>query len=951
MFLSELKRLAQEEPDKTALVDRGGERRTSRRELDLLADRIAARLAKTGEPRGSFIVLCMGRQMEYVAAYLGILRAGYAVIPTVPDYPEERIAYIVRESKAPLVLREDFLEGIETEPPLSEARTPAAEEIAAMIYTSGSTGTPKGVLFDMRALNDGVERTALFYEGISHPVAASSAAFSFVMFVTDVLQPLTVGAEVHLLDEETRRDVRRMQEYYEENGITCGVINPGMLRLFGHTSALKRVFAGGQVVSRIFSEEHETVCMYGLTEAVGCISAFRIDRPYPATPIGKCVPGIEAELVDEDGRPVPDGQDGEIAVTGYLARGYYGRAEETARAFRFLPDGRVRFLTGDIAYRNENGDLVYRNRKDYMVKINGQRVEPAEIETAATALEGVEECVVKAFEENGKNYLCAYTVTSRGVKAEDIRRALRKKLPEYMVPAYFVEMRRIPTNINGKPDRSRLLPPKRKDRRSDYAAPQGEMEEKICRALAGILKLPRIGRDDRFFDLGADSLTLMELLVALDAPGLTAADLVECSSPRTLAERLAHLQKAETADDAECRTGEYPLTSYQQHYFNYMQASPGILLGNVPVRITFPKGKYAPEQICDTVFRVLQSHPAYGTVLRRAEDGSILQRSDASVITFPEIFALSQEELDRLLPELVKPFDLLSGPLYRCAIYSTEAGETVFLDTHHIISDKSSADLVTGDILRTLKGEKCEEDRYYSYLASLSALTADREEAAAFYGAFEIHPRFDFNEPGIASETVTAESAMTVAEFREHFSSPEVSVANLLIAVSLRAMAEYNGNPCAAVGTIYSGRTSREKASMAGLLISEIPVALDVSECPSNTALALAVREKLYAGTRLADLSPGTLHNRPVTDDLLTVNYIPYGGQSPAELNGAECAAVPYRAGAKSCLFYVILDEHGPDRPVRFDFHYNSTVYRRESALRFVRLFFRHLGLENYTVR
>ena len=950
MFPEKIKHLAQEAPDQTILVDQNGTRRTSRRQLDLLADRMASRLVRMNAPRGSFVVLCMGRRMEYIAAWLGILRAGYAVIPTVPDYPQERIDCIVRESGAILVLREDFLEGIEEEAALSEPRTPGPEETAAMVYTSGSTGTPKGVFYDMRAIDDGIERTLALYEGVSPMITASSVTFSFVMFVTDVLLPLAMGAEVHLLDEETRRDVRLMRAYYEEHGITCGVINPGMLRLFGHTSALQRVLAGGQTVSRIFSEEHDTLCVYGLTEAMGCVSAFLVDKPYPASPIGKPVEGIVVELLDEDGQPVPDGQDGEITVTGYLSRGYYGRPEETARVFRFLPDGRVRFSTGDIARRDEHGQLVYRNRKDYMVKINGQRVEPGEIEATATGLDGVEACVVKAFEENGKNYLCAYLVTSGGVKAEDIRRQLRKKLPEYMVPAFFVEMSRIPTNMNGKPDRAGLMPPRQLTRRARYAAPRGETEKKICGELAASLGLDRVGRDDRFFDLGADSLTLMELLVALDAPGLTVADLAECHTPRALAGRMAQLRKQDRADDAACRRKEYPLTSYQLHYFHYMQAAPGVLLGNLPIRLTFPKGKYTAGQLQKAVWQVLRSHPVYGTVLRQGADGTILQHSDPDRIPLPAIHEVSRRELERLLPELVQPFDLMAGPLYRCGIYVTETGLTVFLDTHHIISDKSSVDLVVGDIIRTLKGEPCPEDLYYSYLDSLRFRAADLEEASAFYDSYELLPHPDEQGFGIASDTVTADCGMTVSQFRERFASPEVSVANLLIAVSLRTMAEYNGNPRVAVGTIYSGRTSREKAAMAGLLISEIPIALDVSECPSNAALALAVREKLYAGTRLADLSPGTLRSRPVADDLLTVNYIPCGGQDPAEQDGAECAPVPYRTKAKSCAFYVILSEDGPDQPARIFFRYNCTIYRRESVQRFVRLFFRHLGLEKYTL-
>ena len=950
MFPENVKEYAQKTPEKIAIVDRGGSRQTSYRDFDLLIDRIAAKLRKQNYAEGSVILLNMKRSMEYLAAYFAVVRAGCVLIPTTSAYPETRIRYIAEETSSPLIMTEAFLEDVENYEPI-ELPPLREDAAAAMFYTSGSTGNPKGVCHSLRSLRSSVERMKVLFEGIEPLTAASSAPFSFVICCLDCLVPISLGGTLHIMSEETVHDVRLVQRYYEDHAITCGVLNPGMLKFFGHTSALRRVFAGGQIVSNIYTEEHETYSVYGLTETFGGCCGFRIDRPYDATPIGQPFEGTEIEILGENGEILPENELGEITITGHLAEGYFKRPKETGEVFQRQADGRIRLSTRDMGYKNENGDIVYVSRKDFMVKINGQRVEPFEIEAVINKIDGIDAAVVKAFGEKDRPFLCAfYTASKETVIPEQIRGEIRKSLPEYMVPAYFKKLDEMPLTVTGKPDRNSLQLPKEEKQKTEYEAPIGEKESKICLAMEHILKCGRVGRKDDFMAMGGDSLSAMQLLLALEEPALSTADIIAHGTPEELARLTGGGARLDTEHDDIYRKKEYELTSYQQRYYNYWEKSPGVLLGNMPILFALPKGKYTAKELQSAVQQALRQHPAYGTVLRRTEDGRILQHSSPHRIKKPKASTIREAALQKTKTELVQPFDLLSGPLYRCEIFSTEEHEYIFLDAHHIISDKTSVDLVLDDVVRILSGEALKRDLYYTYLQYLSERKADAAELTGFYEEYEVHPRYDHEAEGISSERIFIDCGMSAAQFRERYGTSGASIGEFLIAVSLKTMAEFNGSPKAAVQTIFNGRNSVEKQNMAGLLIAGLPIALDVSAYEDIKALENAVREKNHAAMAVSDFSPGTVRNRPVRDDILTVNYIPYAGtERPSAEPGCSSAMVPYHSKAKTCAFYVIMDEMSPDHEAVIQFSYNTSVYERASAQRFIRLFMKQLNLTGYT--
>lgn len=941
-FLEVLTKTADRIPNTIAIVDQNGKRSISYKDFDILVGRVASKLRSLDFPAGSFIVIRMGRCAEYVAAYYGVIRAGLALVPAVLEYPEDRIQYIMNDCGSPLVITESFFEDIEEFEPYMENDIPW-DQIVCMNYTSGSTGHPKGVYYSMKCVDENIKRSAMLFEGLDEIIAAAAVSMSFAAFSHDCLGPLYLGGTVHLLSEEVRKDVNLMTDYFNKHNIVCSGINPGMLRFFGHTRGLKRVLTFGQRVVGIHSDEHEIYNIYGMTEAFTALTYFIIDKKYDNTPVGKAFGGFTVEILDEEGHEVPNLTEGEICVTGYMAEGYYHKPEETAKAFEKLENGMTRLRTNDMGYKDENGNVVYVNRKDWMIKINGQRVEPFEVEAAICNVPGVKASIVKGFRDaSGKPYLCAYYITDRkDVTREVIETNIREKLPPFMIPAYFVEMDEFPLTVSGKYDRKRLEAPQQKTYQRDYEAPADEKEKKICAAMEKILNLPKIGRNDDFFDIGGDSLSVMELIAMLDDDGLLVKDIVNSRTPKKIALKLNKGKYIDWENDAAYRQKTYELSEYQKHYFGYWESFPGIVLANTPQLISIPSGTVDPEKLAEAVYQVLRHHPSYSLVLSRQEDGSVVQRIAPEVVTVPEIIYFSEEEFEEEKQKMVQPFHLLDGPLYRSRIYCTPETIYLFLDMQHIISDKSSMDITVRDIFSVLKGEELAPDYYCSYLQYLSDIRSNIKNIVKPDETFDRHPEFDYDEDSCEIETIAVTLDVSAEEFKAKLSGIDATPLEFLIALTLRTMGRYNGSSREVVNWLYGGRNTRLKQDMTGLLITALPVAMDLSEFESMESIIQEVRRINQENMEYSDLSPGDFDTRPVVDDTITVNYIPCDEKAEHQWipDGVRSESLINNNKANTNVFYVIMLEGDRDEKPVILFKYHASLYKKENVEHFINLY------------
>ncbi len=729
LFLNQWKENVKKYGSRPAIIDRDGKRETTYGELDNLSGRICTALKKKGVGKGDIIPVCLERRMEFLAAELGILKSGGAFAALSPEYPEERVAYILKDCGAPFLLNDDFLEEALGEP-FSEAEEAEDADGAFAVYTSGSTGNPKGILHSHRSLAEAVERHRALFLPEESDIQLSCASFSFVAMIIDIYTPLSTGQAVHILPEEKRKDVRQIERYIRQHGITMAFISPQMLRNFhSPVPSLRLVITGSERVSRMAGRGYRLLNTYGCSETAAVVAAFEVDREYENTPIGKAGPGIRLLLLDQEGKEVPPGEEGELCVAGHIAHGYINLPEQTEKAFARREDGTILFHTNDICRMLPDGNLVYVNRRDWMVKINGQRVETGEIEVLMGQVPFVKTAVVKGFQNQyGQTYLCGYfqmkKEASKEHPEEELRRRLAEKLPDYMIPKFFVQVEHFPLNQNGKLNRLALQAPDVSNFRKVYEEPRTECERAVCGGFEQVLGIRPVGRKDDFFALGGDSIQAVMLLACLEKYGVTAAEILRYKTPEKIAAVCGGAENAASQEDIygdipEDKKEWYPLTDSQMGVFLECASNPQSTMYNIPVCFRIPAGadwkrwKEAAE-------RMASRYPVLFVSIerRQGEQTYSMALHDRGGWEIP-VYEAEESEMDALKKEFVRPFDLGRGPLFRMAIYRTEESIYLLSDMHHIISDGASVAVFFDGVRKIYEGKEPEAEGLSQFDLSL----------------------------------------------------------------------------------------------------------------------------------------------------------------------------------------------------------------------------------------
>ena len=539
-------------PDAPALLSGGTT--LSYAELNRRANQLARRLIAQGAGPETRVAVALERGPTLVAGLLAILKAGAAYVPLDPAHPQERLAWMIEDSGATILLTQSTLR-----PKLPPARTtlladppedhPAAHPssgenpdiplcdagLAYIIYTSGSTGKPKGVAVTHGALAGHLLAMAAFH-GLS--AADRVLLFSSICFdaaADQLWAPLLSGAAVVVADPN-RMDADELLKMVDAAGVTVLDLPPAYLRqlcasLAGRRPRIRICIAGGEGWSasaldaaRAALPGVELVNAYGPTEAVITATAWRagVDGCGAAAyaPLGLPLGARTAYVLDAELNFLPRGQAGELCLGGsWLARGYQGRAGLTAERFIADPhsaDGGRLYRTGDLVRWNAGGQLEYLGRMDHQVKVRGFRIELGEIEAGLLAQEGVREAVVIASQDGGGTVLAAYVAPHAGSSCDGarLRAALAVMLPPYMVPASVTLLDGLPVTSSGKIDR-KALPEPGPACGAAFAEPQGEVEQALANLWAEVLGLDRVGRHDNFFEAGGHSLKAMELAALL----------------------------------------------------------------------------------------------------------------------------------------------------------------------------------------------------------------------------------------------------------------------------------------------------------------------------------------------------------------------------------------------------------------------------------------------------
>ena len=547
-------------------------------ELDRRANQLAHYLRKLGVGPDVLVGVLVDRSLEMMVGLLGILKAGGAYVPLDAAFPESRIVHMVEDSRMSVLLSHCGLEATLTARPASVVRLdsdweeisresdnseglPAAgsQNLAYVLYTSGSTGKPKGVEIPHGAIVNFLHSMRREPGLEASDILLAVTTLSFDIAGLELFLPLVTGAKVVIASRDDAHDPVQLVKLIENCGCSVMQATPATWRALIQEgwsgSPNLKVLCGGEALLRDLAEDLLSRCselwnMYGPTETTVWSAIHKVTSATGSVPIGKPIANTQLYVLNAQRALVPEGVIGELYIGGDgLARGYLHRAELTSERFvpsPFVRNGRL-YRTGDMARWLPGGVVECLGRIDNQVKIRGFRIELGEIETILSENPAVKNCVVAAREDVlGDRRLVAYVVWQPGAERsiEGLRKELRKKLPEYMVPALFVSQNEIPLLPNGKVARAALPPPSDGQLAAPadaFIAPEDETEQKIAAIWREALGITRAGRDDNFFDLGGDSFRLIRARSALQTTfnrELTMVDMFRCTTIRLLSELL-----------------------------------------------------------------------------------------------------------------------------------------------------------------------------------------------------------------------------------------------------------------------------------------------------------------------------------------------------------------------------------------------------------------------------
>ncbi|WP_143088765.1 non-ribosomal peptide synthetase, partial [Paenibacillus algorifonticola] len=704
-------------------------------ELNKQANRFACLLREKGIRANTVVSLLFNRSVDMIIAILGVLKAGGAYLPIDPDYPSDRIEYMLQDSHARLLITDgsvsnEFAFAGETcvWRDLKLVRFPetnlepgcTTEDAACVMYTSGSTGRPKGILTAHYSISRVVMNTNyIAIQPEDRMLQLSNYVFDGSLF--DIFGALLNGAQLRLLTKETLLDIEALSECIHREQITVFFITTALFNTLVDINAdalrnVRRILFGGEKVSVRHVRQalssigaNKLIHVYGPTEST-VFATFHpineIEETAATVPIGRPIANTGAYVLSPDRQLSPIGVPGELYLSGDgLSQGYLNNPVLTAEKFvphPFVPGERL-YRTGDRVKLLPSGDIEYMERIDHMVKIRGFRIELGEIADRLLACEAVKEAiVVTQNDDSGQPCICAYFVAAGPWSTAELREQLACSLPSYMIPDHFRPMDELPLTPNGKVDRKKLPMPDFSAAASKaYEAPITSVEKRLSQMFGELFGLETVGRNADFFALGGHSLKASLLLSRIRTEFQMTISLSDIFR-RPVIRDLAAVIEAGTdepafvIEPADFRK-EYPASYAQKRIYFVHELDKGNVAYNMPIwlrsetALDFARLQHSFQQLIDR-------HESLRTIFRMVEGELVQQICERVEFTIQKINVGSGESTADV--NLIKPFDLGHAPLIRAVLFhEAGGGQVLMIDIHHIVSDGVSV----GVLLRELR--------------------------------------------------------------------------------------------------------------------------------------------------------------------------------------------------------------------------------------------------------
>ncbi|WP_260852740.1 non-ribosomal peptide synthetase [Flavobacterium anhuiense] len=889
-------------PDAVAVVYEGEE--LSYRELNERSNQLGRYLRDQGVQADTLVGICLERSLEMLVGILGILKSGAAYVPIDPDYPQDRISYMVGDAGMKQVLSSSSshkvleqygdlsvvlldtdlgrMSNYSTEN-LSVAVRPS--DLAYVIYTSGSTGNPKGVSVNhislLNFLLSMIDRLEM--KGLRNFLSVTT--YTFDIFYLELFAPLLLGAKAIILNDIIIRDGEQLQSaianFYPDFMQATPSTWQMLVDMDWQNKEEVKILSGGEAIKESLKNSLTSISknvwnLYGPTEATIWITAQKLDFSKKVN-IGKPVANTRLYVLDEHNGLVPLGVTGELCIGGIqVARGYLNREELTAEKFianPFAAGDRI-YKTGDLARWLPDGNIEYIGRKDNQVKIRGYRIELGEIENALSLVAGISQCCVLAKEDaSGNKRLVGYVVSEEKLDKTYLQDQLKSSLPEYMVPMIWVELDQMPLTSNGKLDRKSLPEPESSDLSTkEYVAPRTETEEQLAAIWQNLLGIEKVGIHDNFFELGGHSLLATRLVSMVRkelSVELSIRDVFEYTSIEALSGHVS-LQSGGVllpAVGVEEKPDRVPL-SFSQERLWFLDQLQGSTEYHIPIVLRL-EGALDVSILERTLKTIVSRHEVLRTILL-SEEGVGYQQ----VIGW-EDWMLDQKKIKdaALLPSILQDylqvsFDLSKDYKLRGCLYDLGDQKYVLACVfHHIASDGWSGGILVNEFMELYSAFESGREavlpelslqysdyalwqRRYLEGSVLESQLSYWEEKLQEVATLSLPT--DYVRPSVQSTSGSSVSALLDKELSESLNGlchkQGVTLFMLMLSAFKVLLSRYSGQDDICVGTPIANRTQSELEGMIGFFVNTLALRSDLEGNPSFSELLGRVKQTTLEG-------------------------------------------------------------------------------------------------------
>ena len=935
-------------PRQVFLVDDHYYEGWTRSKVEKLSGKIYNYLLQQGIGKDDFVLICLPRGVLPIITMIGVWKAGAAFVTVEDDYAPERIAFIKNDCGCKLTIDLSLFEEIAKNGTYKRGYKRADDHDACFaVYTSGSTGRPKGVLHEY-----GNVKLNAALQNIDVPMGTRGALIAPLNFIASlkmIFGLMYAPATLYVVPYYVAKNPHRLVEYFLESKIALTFLSPSLIRAVGDNFGpyLKVIETGSEPANGISLEGVELVNNYAMSEGAFTVCQFPIDKAYDVCPVGKpASPALKVSLLDEEGNEVPQGEQGEICFPNPFMRGYINLPEQTAEVLR---DGL--YHTGDLGYADENGNIVLVGRANDMIKINGNRIEPAEIEAAFKQVTGKDWCAAKGFENPDKSFVCLYYLDELDMSEDEVRKGMEEFVPYYMIPSFFMQIKEVPLLENGKLARKELPDPTASLERKEYVAPRDELELSLCEAFERVLGVENVGITEDFYDLGGSSVKAMQILAIMDMDSLSAIDIYQ---GRTV-EEIAKIYRDKTdgmenlgEEEKEMRARQVPheVPAVQRMVIDSQLNAPTKPMWIIPFLLSF-----GPEADVDALVEAAEAtsrnHPIFSTVFEFGEDFDLQQRYDESKRVPIQLECMSDAEFEELRTSRLPSMRLIGAPMVRMRVIKTDSNAYVLIVFHHIVMDGSSVHLIAASLLRAYMGMDLELDTYYSYLEDEERLRSTRAYVDAYEYYHNNYDNVDWcraiepdkAETGYVSGCCPIPTDMTPATLEAMEKNSGITANGFVNAMAALTLAKMTGRTDVVTATTFHNRVDERRKHAGGMIFRFLPLGVHFDQMETLADLYAATNEQAQAAIAHSTYDWLSDTEKTYLNDIFAVIYetTSINDTSALQMIGVQMERTnSYNEAAFRRNALQVLET---EDDISVELHYITTIYSEERIGEFARIF------------